>query len=92
MTSSSLFTTVLQSAEFRIRKNVNDLSDEELHDLLQAMTKFKRDRTKSGYRVKSIYIALRLITEFVDILFCSHLLSFVTGLRLSFCEIPDIMT
>lgn len=43
--------TTLYFTEFRIRKNLKDLSDEEFHDLLQAMTKFKKDKTKRGYKV-----------------------------------------
>lgn len=35
---------------FRVRKNVRHLTDYELHDIIQAMTKFKKDRSSKGYR------------------------------------------
>ena len=39
---------------FRIRKNIRHLSNEELHDLIQAMTKFKQDSTANGYMVGQV--------------------------------------
>nr|XP_039265052.1 hemocyanin A-type, units Ode to Odg-like [Styela clava] len=37
------------TGEFRIRKNVRHLTDEEMHDLIQAMTKLKADKSKKGF-------------------------------------------
>nr|XP_039265620.1 hemocyanin, beta-C chain unit G-like [Styela clava] len=37
------------TGEFRIRKNVRHLTNEDTHDLIQAMTKFKKDKSKKGY-------------------------------------------
>ncbi|XP_078493332.1 hemocyanin, beta-C chain unit D [Ciona intestinalis] len=35
--------------DFRIRKNLLDLTDEELHDFIQGFTKFKQDHSLFGY-------------------------------------------
>nr|XP_039264496.1 hemocyanin 2-like [Styela clava] len=38
------------TGDFRIRKNVRDLTDEEIHDLIQGMTSFKEDSSRRGFR------------------------------------------